>query len=173
LKKINRNFDGDLWDFDPCLRGPVPRFACGLFGIGSAETTVGVSTTNAQNTIGNAAAQSSQAGVGGGNKVKGQGQIVTNISTDPQTLLAAENSVNSTVAQAFQFGAQTETIAAQTVGFGQQTINALAGQISGNPVSIDPTTGVTTSAAPFPWTNIVLGITGISGVLAAIYYLRK
>jgi hypothetical protein len=178
-----KNFDSSEIDIRPSLRrcsgGVSDRFVCrkSFGGLESTTASTKVNTNQNQVSVQGGGAGSYTAAAGGGNTVAKKGTLneSVNISADPQVLADAENAVNNSTASAFQFGAETESISAANTGAADATINALAGQITGQASGIDPTTGLPTTNAPagFDWTKWV-NIAFIGGtVISLAVYLRS
>jgi len=141
-------------------------------GIGSSESKQTTKSTNNQSTVQGGAAGSNSVSVGGGNS--GRSTSTVNISDDPAIVSRALDSVDNAVTGGFLFGAETETIASQTVGESDATINALAGQITGNAAGIDPSTGqpVSNVSTGFDWNTLVLPLTLLGGLATLLTFYR-
>ncbi len=155
-----------------------------LGGIGSAESSQVTKINDNQTTLQGGGASSYTIAIGGGDSAKGKNSGAGKVGKNsPSGSPATGNVINTvtigedakTVADAFAFGSEIQTIAAQEIGYGQQTINALAGQITGNASTIDPETGAPETNAPqpgFPWGKLITGISIAASIAVIASYLR-
>jgi len=151
-----------------------------LGGIGSSESSQVTKINNNQNPLQGGGAGSYNIAIGGGDSAKGKNSGAGKSGKNsPSGSPSTGNVINTvtigtdekTVASAFAFGSQIETLAAQMQGYSDQTINALAGQITGNASTINPTTGAPETNAPSgidwgKWVSLALIAGGVVSVLA-------
>ncbi len=152
-----------------------------LGGIGSSESSQVTKINNNQNPLQGGGAGSYNIAIGGGDSAKGKssgkgkGKNSTSGggSTGNITNTVTIGTDEKTVADAFSFAGLVQTLNAQTTGYEDQTINALAGQITGNASTIDPATGAPETNAPSgidwgKWVSLALIAGGVVSVLAYI-----
>ncbi len=177
-KNLVKNFDSFEIDVRPSLRrsgGGVPdRFVCrkSFGGLESTTASTKVNTNQNQVSVQGGGANSFTGAVGGGNTVAKKGTLyqTVSISADPAVIQAASDAVSG----ALQFGGEVETNVAQQSGLAFQTINALAGQLTGEGSAVNPQTGdISTPAVGSgfdlsKWVNIALIAGGVASVLALI-----